>query len=349
MSGGLDSTTVACLAARMIPERPLTTISYIFDELTDCDERVYINAVRDRYGLRSVQIPCDDAWPYKDWQTWPRNPNYPEGNSYRLIKERAYQRAHTEGLRVLLTGGFGDHLYSGAKDWWADLYHDQRLLESARELTHHLRYAGLRWTLNNGFLQRAAKRLIKILPGGRQLRRRQSAPVWLTPAAARYLSTDRLDVAFESRGNLVGALAALSSSNEIYNSSRHALELRHPYRDRRLVEYALGLPAYLLYYHGLYKRVLRMAMRGILPESVRTRLQPTSLVSMFSRGVEREKAVLVPYFHVPDAAWRTFVRTDWILKRWDSPVTPETDGPQALIPWLCTSYTSWYQLHRILQ
>jgi asparagine synthase (glutamine-hydrolysing) len=148
MSGGLDSTSVTCLAARMTAGQPLTTISYVFDELADCDERVYINAVRDQYGLRSIQIPCDDAWPYKDGHTWALNPNQPEMNPYRFIKERAYNRAQTEGLRVLLTGGFGDHLYSGAEDWLADLVGDKKLQEAARELTLYLRYAGLRWTLH---------------------------------------------------------------------------------------------------------------------------------------------------------------------------------------------------------
>ncbi len=56
MSGGLDSTSVACLAARMLAPQPLTTISYVFDELTDCDERQYIEAVKAQWGIRSIQI-----------------------------------------------------------------------------------------------------------------------------------------------------------------------------------------------------------------------------------------------------------------------------------------------------
>ncbi len=248
----------------------------------------------------------------------------------------------------MLTGGFGDHLYSGAEDWWADLHSDKRLRESARELAYHFRYGGWHWTLSRGFLQRAAKRLLKVLPGGRRLRHRKIVPVWLTPAALEYLSMERIDIAPENRGNLTGALAAMSSSSEIFNSNRHALELRHPYRDRRLVEYALGLPAYLLYYRGSYKRVLRMAMRDILPEAIRLRPRQTSLVSLFSRGTEREKAFLQTCFHSPDAVWRTFVHEDWLFKHWDFPVTADTDGPRALVPWLCLSYASWRQLGQFL-
>jgi asparagine synthase (glutamine-hydrolysing) len=85
MSGGLDSGSVACLAARMLQPQPLTTISYVFDELAECDERRYIETVKEKWGIHSIQIPCDDAWPLKDWAHWPSNPNHPEGNPYRLL------------------------------------------------------------------------------------------------------------------------------------------------------------------------------------------------------------------------------------------------------------------------
>ena len=345
MSGGLDSTSVACLAAPMLAPLALTTISYVFDELAECDERQYIEAVKARWGINSIQIPCDDLWPFKNWANWPFNPNYPEGNLYRLLKERTYHRAQSEGLRVLLTGGFGDHLYSGAEDWLADLIAEGRVGEAVREVSLYLRYVGLRRTWRVGFLQSTARRKLDTIPGGRRLHRQRRVPAWLSPFAAGYLSRvdSSLDPANEPRSNLAGLETAQSSSSEIINASRHALELRHPYRDRRLVEFALTLPAYQLYYRGYYKLVLRAAMRGSLPEIIRGRRQPTSLVSLYSRGIEREKVTLQACFLNPEAGWRKFVKADWISKRWNIPLTPAQDGPEALAPWLCASYESWRQ------
>ncbi len=57
MSGGLDSTSVACLAARILAPDSLTTFSFVFDELSECDERPYINAVQARWGIRLIQYP----------------------------------------------------------------------------------------------------------------------------------------------------------------------------------------------------------------------------------------------------------------------------------------------------
>ena len=353
MSGGLDSTSVACLASRMFAPNPLATLSYVFDELPECDERRYIELVKAQAGIRSIQVPCDDLWPYKNLQDWPRNPNQPDGNTYRMVIERTYQHARQAGLRVLLTGTYGDELYDGDEDWLSDLLAEGRLRDAAREIRLHLRYAGLGRTWESAYLRRAALRVLQTVPGGKQLlgpvlnrrrtRHKRTSPAWLTPFSASNLSADQsqLDPAFELRASLLGIMTAEDCVIETYYTSRYGLELRHPYRDRRLVEYVLSLPAHQLYYHGQYKHVLRTAMQGILPEPIRVRSRPTTLLTLLARGVEREKEVLRRHVQDPAASWRKFVRADWLLERWDIPVTRETDGAAAVVPWLCVSYATW--------
>ncbi len=345
MSGGLDSSSVACLAARMLAPEPLTTISYVFDELTECDERQYIETMTSRWGIRSIQIPCDDAWPYKDWQNWHRNPNQPEGNLYRLLKERAYEKTHQEGIRVLFTGAFGDELYSGAEDWLADLLVDGKFRAAAQELILHIRYATLRQNLEAGYLQRAARRLINTISGGADLHREQTTSDWLTSFSVDSLpkTESALYPDFQQRENLLGLWAAWDSSSEIFNASRHHIEIRNPYRDRRLVEFVLSLPAYQLYSRGVHKYILRIAMRGILPDMIRGRTKATSLLSLFQRGVEREKSILQSCFQNASHSWGKFVRANWLLKHWNVEVTPEQSGRESLVSWLCFSYEEWHK------
>ena len=354
MSGGLDSTSVACLAARMIAPTPLTAISYVFDELPDCDERRYIEIVRAQTGIRSIQIPCDDLWPYKNLQGYPQNPNQPDGNTYRMVMERTYQRAAQEGARVLLTGTYGDELYDGDEDWLADLLTEGRLRDAAQEINLHLRYAGLRRTLQGTYLRRAVLRALHSVSGKmpffasilqrRQMRFGKNIPAWLTPFSASSLSVgeSQPDPAFQLRGNLLGSFTAEDCAMETYYTSLHGLELRHPYRDRRLIEYVLSLPAHQLYYHGQYKHVLRTAMQGILPEAIRIRSSPTTLLTLLSRGVERERDVFQSYVEDPAAPWHKYVRADWLMERWNISVTRETDGADAVVPWLCVSFASWF-------
>ncbi len=341
MSGGLDSTSVACLAARMKTPQQLTTISFVFDELADCDEREYINAVKEQWQTHSIQIPCDDAWTYKGWESWKRNPNQPEGNPYRLVKERVYQRASHEGLRVLLTGGFGDHLYDGLENWLLDLILDNRIKQAVQGVLYNIRNFGVRQALKAPSARRLARFILDKIPVGRYLHAKHTSRVWLTSFSLENINPKPVDRAFEDKHNLLGLPAAKSSTGEIYNANRYKLELRHPYRDRRLIEFILAVPAYQLYFCGVYKYILRSAMQGILPEIIRIRRQKTSLVSLLSRGIEREKNSLQELLQAPNARWRKFVEASWLLPRWNVQITPDTDGPQALIPWLCLSFEAW--------
>lgn len=350
MSGGLDSTSVACLAARMMAPKPLTTISYVFDELPECDERNYIEMVKEKWGIHSIQLPCDDLWPYQNLQDRPRSPNLPDSSLYRMVKERAYQRAGQEGLRVLLTGDFGDELYDGEENWLEDLLIERRLREAIHEVNLHLRYTGLRQTWGSSFMRRVASRMFLAIPLMKQflirrLKQRQSTPVWLTPFAASslYVDNPQLDPVFESRNNLLGTATANDCAQASYYTSRLKLELRHPYRDIRLVDYVLRLPAYQLYYHGQYKHVLRTAMQGILPEAIRTRSTPTSLRTLLERGKERERNVLRTQVFFSDIVWEKYVRTDWLMEHWENPIGMETDIFDVLVPWLCVTFASWYR------
>jgi hypothetical protein len=266
------------------------------------------------------------------------------------LKERAYQRAQQEGVRVLLTGGFGDELYDRGDDWLNEMLAEGRLTDSVRELVLYLRYAGLRWTLEAGFLRRVLRRWLETITGGRY-RHDPGGPDWLTPTSQQYLNLSTQHTPYyEEYNNLLGvSWSANGYARENFFASRHAVEIRHPFHDRRLVEFALALPAYQLYYRGRNKYILRNAMRGLLPEKVRERSHPTPMMSFFFRGVNRENKFLQKQFSDPDNHWQRFVKANWVEKRWNTPVPPDQDGPHVIVPWLSFSYDSWYKKHHLFQ
>jgi hypothetical protein len=103
----------------------------------------------------------------------------------------------------------------------------------------------------------------------------------------------------------------------------------------------MTLPAYQLYYHGQYKHVLRTAMRGILPEPIRARWKPTSLMPLYTRGVQQESPAIETCVSKTDSRWSGFVDSGWLSKRWYDVDAPDEDGPQAVIPWLCVAFEAW--------
>jgi asparagine synthase (glutamine-hydrolysing) len=342
MSGGLDSTSVASVAARELgPGHRLAAVSWTFDELAACDERPYIGPVTARWQLAGLEVNGDDGWPFRNAHAWPHNPNRPVDNAYRILKERAYSKARLHDIDVLLTGGWGDHLYAGGSGWLEEELTAFRWWSAVREL---------------GWLSFRGKLLAD--PGVRRLGRRifrgratAGLPPWLTPAATALLDRDRwLPPGLEGSPRpeqaavVCGPLAADSAASETYHASHHGLELRHPFRDRRLVEFMLAIPADQLIRRGMIKHVLRVAMNGILPDEVRLRTTPTSLLPLYARGLlEREAVRVGRLVNRADATWRPFVDLAPILRTLPERLANGQDGPACLVPWHCSYLELWLQ------
>ncbi len=333
LSGGLDSSAVACLAAEVSPE-PLRTFSYVFDELPQCDEREYIGQVVRRIGARATHILCDDAYPFKEMESLPRNPNLPHRNAFRAALEKNYAAIRESGTRVILNGQFGDYLYSPGEDWLAEFLAEGRFLAALRELRQWIENGGLRRPRAQVPFRRAARRMVDALPSGKLLRRRSRPPQWLTPFAAALIEPAPQTSFAEW---LVGQENAASFAYEATNSGRFGIELRSPFRDRRVVEFVLSIPAYAIQARGQTRFILRNAMRGIMPEAVRTRETKGTLYPLYVKGVQAEAAALEKLLQKPGAAWSKYVKKDWFA------ASQERLLSKSPILWLCVSYELWQE------
>ncbi len=346
MSGGLDSTSVACLAARELgPGRRLTTVSWVFDELSSCDERPYMDAVLTSWGMTPLRVAGDDGWPLRDSHLWPYNPNRPMDNPYRILKDRAYAASQARGVPVLLTGGWGDHLYSGSGAWLVEQIAAGRWWVGARELVWHAVHGR---ALAESGVRRLAARLLRPRARGSG----SATPTWMTGEAAALLEprpTSYPDLDGWRRPDqaamVAGLLAADSAAAETFHAARHGIELRHPYRDRRLVEFMLAIPADQLCRRGRLKHVLRVAMEGILPDLVRLRVRPTSLLPLYRRGmVDREANQTQELLADPFALWRPFVDADQLLRVLPQRIASAPDSAACLVPWFCSYAQLWLKM-----
>ena len=68
----------------------------------------------------------------------------------------------------------------------------------------------------------------------------------------------------------------------------HSVESRTPFLDYRLVEYVLGLPSEYKIAQGWTKRILRESLKGILPETVRTRVDKLGFVTAEEEWVRKD-------------------------------------------------------------
>lgn len=75
-------------------------------------------------------------------------------------------------------------------------------------------------------------------------------------------------------------------------AAKYGIENRHPFMDRRLVEFCLALPPEQKFQQGWPRWILRNAMKGLLPEKIRWRVGKSDLSYNFHRCLmvlEREK------------------------------------------------------------
>ncbi len=70
------------------------------------------------------------------------------------------------------------------------------------------------------------------------------------------------------------------------------VEARHPFSDRRVIEFFLSLPLNMKTYTPLPKRVIREGMRGILPEMVRGRTLLADTGGAFMTSLLKQDPVL---------------------------------------------------------
>lgn len=337
MSGGLDSTTVAAHAARLTHVR---AVSWRFRELKEADESEFAQAMMTVAGLEPVWVEGDGCWPLRDLEGI--DPNHPFENPYRPLHAAAFSAAAAGGSRALLTGHFSDEMYHGIDAWWLrDALARRDWKAAAQGLRDERRWRGRPEVWTPGL-----HRALGVLLLGRTWERLRALrkPGWLTAEAREALPPRSLNPARhpEQGETLLSPFALMGIAAEMRRGRLHGIELRFPFRDRRLIEFALRLPAGHLARPGWRKRLVWLAGEGWLPDEVRLRRRMSDLGPLFARGIgEREhETVRSLLFGDGPRLWR----------RWVDPVLLETfldtartggSGVPTLIFWRCVAAELW--------
>jgi asparagine synthase (glutamine-hydrolysing) len=144
LSGGLDSSSVTCMARHLLqrePIEPLYTFSNVFDEVSECDERTYIQAVLNKGGLVSREVYPDRAGALSEWKILfcqDEEPCLLGANGYLIWGLNRAARA--AGVRVVLDGFDGDTTVSHGAGYFAELARQgqwKSFIDEATALSQH--------------------------------------------------------------------------------------------------------------------------------------------------------------------------------------------------------------------
>ncbi|MDQ1347150.1 MAG: Asparagine synthetase (Glutamine-hydrolyzing) 3, partial [Acidobacteriota bacterium] len=309
MSGGLDSTPIAALAARHLTtggsRPPVTAISWRVSDPRG-DERTLIRKMADQLGIEVEWIDCEDATPFSNLREWPVHPATPEQTAFRWFHQRSYSRAAALGHSVVLTGFCGDALYVDARRWAWDLLSAAgpgRTIDRLREVAGEI---GWRRTLRTHLFG-------PLLPRMRSLRR--ETPGYLTASARRRLGArpkwpEKLEFARRPRQaeRALALLDVFGADAERHYLEEFGLEQRMPLRDFELVQFMLSVPDHLLQQGSETRPVLRAAVRGLVPDEIRLRRGKAAFYDVFDRGLATGKMGWARDLLLdPDALWRGFI------------------------------------------
>jgi asparagine synthase (glutamine-hydrolysing) len=223
-------------------------------------------------------------------------PDFPTGDaSMRSLLARARDRQ----VRVVLTGIGGDQWLAGSSFYYADLIRSGRWIALIRLLAASDPDSELEWT----WRQVVRSGVFPLVPArARRLARRalgwSAVPAWIHAGFARRIGLeDRLRAPALVRGpggyagsalrRLLGSgWEALTNEQVERAAAWHGIEYRHPFYDRRLVEFALALPEDQRQRGASTKWALRTAMRGRLPELVRARTSKADLSEWYLHAIQ---------------------------------------------------------------
>lgn len=291
LSGGLDSGSVVSFAAEELRRagKPLYTFSsYPLDNFTGfklgqrvTDERPYIREIIDHVGnIEPSFLNFPDRSSYGEIDEWLEIMEMPYKfieNSYWL--KGIYEQAHSQGVGVLLSGQRGNWSVSWgpALDYQAKLLRELRWLSFYRENKLYSRTMGVSRKRMLKLAGRKAFPALGQLAGGRQ-----EAPLELIhPEFARRTGVqERLS---EQESMLAARTVyeirrAHFQQPHVWNvngiaatklSLKYKVWDRDPTNDLRVINFCLSVPEEQYVQNGVDRSLIRRAMKGRLPDTVR--------------------------------------------------------------------------------
>jgi asparagine synthase (glutamine-hydrolysing) len=311
LSGGLDSSSIVCIANRLIFDNGLIekalvgqrqkTFSSCFEE-RKYDEREFIEEVIAHTGVEANYAFPKGEDLFDEVQEIVWHQDEPFGSTSVFAQWHVMKAAAGKNVKVLLDGQGGDELLGGYHlyffPYFADFMKSLRLKRLLGELNgyakydRYSKYSGLRQGLAS-LVPARVKAFLKFLLGRR-------TPAWVSRDFIRFNRNlkeppnrfpdllDRYGYHLLTKGTLPSLLRY-----EDRNSMANSIEARVPFLDYRLVEFLFSLPPSQKLRRGTTKVILRNSMKGILPEKVRTRMDKMGFVTpeaLWFRTAAREKA-----------------------------------------------------------
>ena len=333
LSGGLDSSTIVCLAHELFSgaDHPtIDTLSFVYNNAYNADERKYISIVEEHIGRVGSHLLEDDdpilsRWPDPEFVSYPNRLHCFGGAVDAVLRDMQARNS-----RVLLSGEFGDQLFisSHLLPYSAtDLIRQGRILGAIRtchawSLSKRQPFFPILWhAAIRPHLPMSLRRSQQYAGQGPRLSPAHfKMPSWigqefatrtkLRQKVASLLNEDALyragssGIRFANMRQCVGWFTSGYAANV---TSQASIEMRYPYSYRPLVEFLISLPYAQLSSDVSARHLQRRSLKGILPEAIRLRTDKRGPHQAIMLAVKRQWPQILEMIDTSIACSRGYV------------------------------------------
>ena len=328
LSGGLDSSSVVCMADWLIrnrraPAQGMQPLSYVTTQSPEGDERRFIAEVEARVGVASEVVGVESHQglvdPDLDWVS---------PFALRDVALAGAQRVRDRGGRVVLSGRVGDAVMGCNPDNSVAVLDDFGTGHVATALSNMRRWAR---ATRKPFLEIAWQLTRTVLS-----RQRVAGPREPARAGLQLLAPRLRDLAERDRHDLAGALANVPASKRDLASlvleyafasalnvplKPYGLVYTYPFTHRPLIEYVLAIPGEELSAPGEMRSLMRRAFDGFVPARILRRISKGYYPPAIARAIRPLAAAMRPVERLE------VVRRGWIdPSRLDDAIGTLIDG-----------------------
>jgi asparagine synthase (glutamine-hydrolysing) len=281
LSGGLDSSSVACVMEALMRHQNINVLPKMFTSVysdSGFSEKSYADAVVKKTGFQHVIVYPSSNDLKKHWERLIWHMEEPFGSLTYFSNWRVYEKCREEGIPVIMNGQGGDELLLGYERYRVayvrELMKAHNIKKVMSEFFQIKKNANMSYSKQLLYLMYFSFPIIKILRNSLLVK-----PYLMKDFYNSYRKNDFSVIDELNNKDLIEMQLKEFNKYQLQHLLHHedrvsmafSIEARLPFLDYRLFNFVLSLDAQLKLNSGWSKYILRQALNGYLPESVKNR------------------------------------------------------------------------------
>ncbi len=361
LSGGIDSSSIVCMAAEISKESNLSQLGSrlkVFTAVNHTDaynEARWAEMVVKQTGTDWIQANCTAEDMMQQLEKIIYHQDIPLLSTSTYAQYKVMQSAAANGIHILIDGQGGDELFAGYAPFYSAYYSELICKMNWKTLLSEFKHIDKSPTSMAIYGKSLLKYgFDKILPNMARLKLATLIKPEANYLNASFIVNHKANISFAGDYQLMGTNPLLHhffTKHYLKNllrwedrcSMTFSVESRTPFSDDiQLIEYIFGIAATYKIRDGWSKNLLRNAMQGILPDAIKKRTDkmgfstPQQLWLQQINGKMKEKITALHHLD-------SFVNAEKILKDWD-PIFNGNDTKTQDFAWRYMNYLMWREI-----